>query len=136
MKYLYLGIFVDSTDLFSLFPPTLEKVIEYPHITLGFKMPYESEVLLEPLFNMPVNILIQGYGKNETNEGVRVSVLTDNIVLNQFLSEIVVPHITLSVSEDGKPVNTKNVQFMPIEPSVITGKVGAMSRGSLVFKPI
>ena len=45
--------------------------------------------------------------------------------LRELFNAIPIPHITLSVSEEGKPVNTANLEFHSIgNPATVTGIFG------------
>lgn len=120
----YCGIFVDSEELYQKMPGTLDKVIEHPHVTIKYR-PEEQE-LHGHLIGQNVEIEAIGYGKDEENEGLLVRLKADNDELQKLCDQIPVPHITLSISENGKAVNTSNLQFAELqEPFLINGSYGA-----------
>lgn len=45
-----------------------------------------------------------------------------------MIDQIEVPHITIAVSSEGKPVNTKNLNFEDINPIEMEGKYGGYDR--------
>lgn len=105
MGIIYEGFFVNpKIDLIS----TLDKDIEFKHITTEFK-PAKTH---EYLYGKTARFAIVGYGNDYTNEGVKVNLVSceDNELVDLFDS-IFIPHITLSVSNDGKPVNTSKIDF-------------------------
>lgn len=126
--YEYVGCFVDQEELLEKLKDVgtghLDRVIKYTHVTFEYK----PETVDETLFGEELGIKIVGYGKNGENEGVRVELTTENPRLREMISEIEIPHITLSVSEKGKPVNTKYLSYSPIYPIKITGIYGGYVR--------
>lgn len=111
-----------------------KKVIEAPHVTLMYR-PLEREVPRE-LFGKDFTLVIDGYGYNEENEAFRVRLQPDvgaadfdleacDAVQKMLDGRDVQPHITLSVADGGKAVNSKNLRFDPIEPISIGCVFGA-----------
>lgn len=123
-KVVYTGAFVDSKDLalklseHGVIRSKLWREIQNTHVTFQFR----PEEVDESLYGCPVDIRVVGYGVNPQNEGLLVEVSCANEAVQKLSEQVKVPHITLSVSEDGKPVNTRYVDFAPIEhPFVIRG---------------
>lgn len=111
-----------------------KKAIDSPHVTLAYK-PLSSEVPRE-LFGKEFTLVIDGYGYDAENEGLSVKLQPDvgaadfdkesfETVQKILDDRGVKPHITLSVSKDGKAVNTKNLRFDPVEPISIGCVLGA-----------
>ena len=101
----------------------LEREIEQPHVTVAYK---PSEIPFH-LFGETVRAVITGYGADAQNEGVSVVLHSDNTELNALLDEVAVPHITLSISADGKAKNTARLRFEPINRVVeLKGLFGEM----------
>lgn len=125
----YLAYFVSAEELFHKLSgfgtPCLERPITYTHVTFEY-LPEEVD---RSLFGDTVQIQVIGYGKNQENEGVKISLHSENPVLQKMYEDIAVPHITLSVSADGKAVNTSDLEFEPIEPFEITGVFGGFVDG-------
>lgn len=125
----YVGFFVDRFALDDILQQIrgdngLCRSIQCPHITTEYR-----PVEINPnLFGSSVSVVIDGYGKNETNEGFRVCLQSDDPSVQAEIDKIAqkgsIPHITTSVSEDGKPVNTRYLDFESIEPVVIEGTFG------------
>ena len=103
----------------------LKRTIERPHVTFEYK---PSSVDFS-LFGEKVSVTATGYGNDGENEGLFVTLETDNDSLKNLIKKIENPHITLSVSENGKPVNTKNLSSVPIEPIKMTAVFGAFVSG-------
>lgn len=123
-KVIYTGAFVDSKDLerkleeYGVERTKLWRQIQDTHVTFQFR-PKEVD---ETLFGLPVDIRVIGYGVNPQNEGLLVEVTCANETVQKLCDQVEVPHITLSVSEDGKPVNTRYVDFVPIKtPFTVRG---------------
>lgn len=130
-KVVYTGVFVDSKDLthklsmHGVKRTKLWREILNTHVTFQ----YRPETVDESLFGSPVDIRVVGYGVNSQNEGLLVEVICANKEVQKLCEQVAVPHITLSVSEDGKPVNTRYVDFVRIEnPFVIQGVYNAFCK--------
>lgn len=119
-KYRYVGIFFNPKTFYhrveSIRKDKKEKQIELPHITLKYK----PEIIDESLFGKEVRVIITGYGSNNNNEGVSVEIeeLSADEKIRRMFSEIAVPHITLSISKNGKAVETKYLQFNTLKKKI------------------
>lgn len=113
---IYEGFFViDSLE------SSLSKDIEYKHITTEFK----PTITHEHLYGKETNFMIVGYGNNQVNEGYLVKMTScEDEELQSLYEKIPVPHITLSVSETGKPVDTAKLTFKNTERFVVRCKFG------------
>ena len=138
----YLALFVDKDCLDQamehLDRPGLEgkKPIEATHLTLAYK-PDQKDVPRE-LFGTKFVLVADGYGYDGENEALRVHLEPDTGAddfdqeafdrIQKILDDRgITNHITLSVSKDGKAVNSKNLDFKPIEPF----RVGCVLGGHL-----
>ena len=103
MNVIYEGFFImDKIN------SKLAKDIEFKHITTEFR-PTKTH---EHLYGTMATFAITGYANDSINEGCSVTLKScDNDELVDLFNNISVPHITLSVSNEGKPVNTKNLNF-------------------------
>ena len=125
-KIKYIGCFFDLRELearLASFPrQPLEKPIDQPHVTFVYRpreVPWEA-------FGQRIPVEIVGYGRDEENEAlaVRFPALPESL---QILADAIpVPHITLSVSRNGKPVNSSRLRFSPVTPFVIEGVFGGL----------
>lgn len=125
-KALWFGLFPADFRTHSMLSTvgTLSCLVDNPHITFGYKVEPHQDIL----WNQIYFIEITGYGNDGVNEGYCVEI-PDCIGQHYFGAET--PHITLSVSEDGSPVNTAFIEFDPLEESiVIPMKFGYFYRGS------
>ena len=125
-KIEYIGCFFDRKTILEKaaqqYPDRLYRTIDCPHVTFAYRpdwIPYEA-------FGCPITVMVVSYGCDGENEafGVELSDLPD--VLQPLAQQIAVPHITISVSRTGKPVNSRYVPFAPIEPFVLRGVFGGM----------
>ena len=125
MKVIYEAFFVQD-DLLS----TLSKDIEYKHITTEFK----PSITHEHLYGQQATFLVTGYGNNRINEGYKVKLIScESNELKELYDSIDIPHITLSISEEGKAVNTQMLDFMPTNEIKITTKFGGFL-GKPIYK--
>ena len=120
----YLGCFfpqeIPSEKLRAIDRKPLSRLIDVPHLTLQFN-PRSIDV---SLFGTEIAVTMLGYGCDGENEGVLVKAHSENPQIQSIIDAVPVPHITLSVSSDGKPVNTARLSFSPIEPVMIKGVFG------------
>lgn len=129
---IYTAAFVNAKELDQLLREhgvqrmKLDREIRDTHVTFQFR----PQTVDESLFGSPVDIRVVGYGVNSQNEGLLVEIFCHNEKVQEiFCEHVELPHITLSVSEDGKPVNTRYVDFVQIEdPFTIQGVYDAFRR--------
>ena len=127
MNYIYTGVFFDKDSLHEVVNKylnisMLERVIENPHVTFEYK-PAKVD---ESLFGLPIKFAVTGYGYNGKNQGLLVEPVLIWTALEGTFKKIKMPHITLSVSVDGKPVDTGNLTFVKIRHRFfICGRYGA-----------
>ena len=112
MKSIYWGIFVPNMG------GSLDKVVIFQHITFGFKTEFPEE-LCEKLVD---DIQIIGYANDGTNEAFSVRI--PEWMMNKYYNGASIPHITLSTSRDGKPVDSGKLNFQLIDPFTIKGMFG------------
>lgn len=131
-KTIYAGIFVDPEDLYGKVSPRLEKSIKDPHITTKFK-PGVEDLNLGQL-GTGAKITAVGYGNDGRNEGLLVQIEADEPEIQKACDALERPHITLSVSEEGRPKDTVNLEFSPLEtPIELTGRYGLFIQGKPEF---
>ncbi len=130
--YTYVGCFVDKDELEEKLQHTVRtklwRTIEAPHVTFE----YQPREVDEELFGEKVQIRMTGYGCDGQNEGVKVELFSANPKIAEMIQKIPVPHITLSVSACGKPVDTRDLRFEPMEPVEIVGIYGAYTNRNTV----
>lgn len=136
MKYIYTGVFFDVAELAEKFSTyigekKLSHIIENPHVTFTFKPKDVSLALL----GKPVRFRVVGYACDGRNQGLQVEVVSICGSLVQEYDSIKVPHITISVSSDGKPVDTGNLKFEPLwNPFEISGTYGVFTDEGVLLK--
>ena len=108
---IYEAFFVDLSTLEKVYPGVLFRQIKFPHVTTAYRPKKTSK----SLYGRTVTIKVTGYANDGEKEGVKVTVITDDPELKKMIENIPVPHITISVAEKGKPVNTGKLNFEPIE---------------------
>lgn len=136
----YLGLFIDRECL----DRALEGVdrtegsadkrpILAPHITLAYKPP-QKDVPRE-LFGKQFVLVADGYGYDGENEAIRAHLEPDtgaadfdketfDKIQGMLDARGITTHVTLSISENGKAVNSKNLDFRPIAPVKIGCTLG------------
>ena len=130
-KVVYAGLFVDPGDLHEKAQPTLEREIEYPHVTTSFK-PNIDQLHLDQI-GEKAKIYAVGYGNDEKNEGLLVRIMSDDPVLQEACDKIETPHITLSISNKGQAKNTAFLDFTMLdEPFMVEGRYGLFSQGKVI----
>lgn len=99
----------------------LENPIARPHITVAYK----PEVVHNNLYGANAYAILRGYGNDGNNEGYSVELVQDCRMrtkdyqkeFSELISSIEKPHITISVSSEGTPLDTKYLEFkaLPFE---------------------
>lgn len=133
-EYIYIGWFVDFQELHGVIDSIrinpLDCDIEFPHITAKFS-PEEVEI---SAFGKRIDVIANGYGNDGENEGILVSIETEDKKMKELFDNIQTPHITIAVSESGRPVNTKNLVFSEIAPIRFTATFGGYNdKGEVVY---
>lgn len=127
-KFQYVGVFFEAdyfmNEISKICDNHLFRVIQNPHITFAYK----PSTIDESLFGERVVVKMVAYGNNGINEGVKVELVSANEAVRTAFSQIEIPHITISVSESGKPVNTRYLDFSQIEPIEIEGIYGGWEK--------
>lgn len=121
---IYTGVFFEEN-----FNNKLDKKIQFPHVTNQFK-PTKVDY---SLFGQEVVFKVIGYGINEENEGYLVELVNATQEIKNAFANIEKLHITISVSQTGKPVNTKNLDFKPIQPFYLKGRYGGYEKNKVVY---
>ena len=125
MNIVYEAFFVQST-----LPSKLSKDIEFKHVTTEYK----PAISHEHLYGQQATFVITGYGNDEVNEGYSVKLVScESDELRELYEAIPVPHITLSISPEGKAVNTKNLEFGPTDEFTVLTKFGGFL-GKPIYK--
>ena len=125
-KYIYTACFINRNELLSAMEANglsgqhLDRIIDCPHVTLLFK----PEDPMEAVFGEEVQVEVYAYGNDARNEGLAVNVVSDNVVINELLQNVQVPHITVSVAEDARPVDTATIKFERTASFILKGVYG------------
>lgn len=108
----------------------MAKNVEYKHITTEFR-PSKSH---EYLYGQTAKFLITGYGNDDVNECYKVQLVScESEELRELYEAISIPHITLSTSLEGKPVNTSKLNFESIDGFTVLTKFGGFIGGEPIF---
>ena len=96
---------------------------------------------LHSLVGKEIEVSLDGFAYNDRNAGFRVSVVTPDVVVCNFLKGML-PHITTSVGAEGRPVDTpklfdgsfENVNFVQVDShQTIVGRVGLFCSDGQVY---
>jgi hypothetical protein len=98
----------------------LENPISNPHVTVAYK----PEKPHRKFYGEEAFVMVMAYGNDGDNEGYFVKIIPNDIYtgicdeadkdFSNLLENVKTPHITLSVSNDGIPKNTVNLDFKPV----------------------
>jgi hypothetical protein len=128
---IYTGIFFNPSDP-GLSPEKagdyLERPIKDPHVTFSFR-PDPGKLFPEDMIGKEVSIKVVGVGNDGRNHGYEVEVPPE---LKEYYDGAPTPHITISTSLEGKPVDTKNLDFKRIPPLNLKGKIGHFTSSGVV----
>lgn len=130
----YIGCFFNKSEVLEIAKnfgdERLAKVIENPHVTFWY-MP-ESEFF--NLYGERVNVTVIGYGNDGKNEALLVELSSDNEEINELISKIKVKHITVSISLDGKAVDSNYIEYEECEERYkLVGVFGAFRTTGEVY---
>lgn len=126
----YFGLFLsaeNSNILIEKSLTTLENIVRYPHVTLLYNQLERKSV---PEMGNEYEIIIIGHGIDTNNQGFLVKLPNS---LKKYLNKDSKPHITVSLSSDGKAVDTKKLTFQKITPFNVIGKFGFFDGVSIKF---
>lgn len=132
-QFIYLGCFINSEELDAAISGIrrnrLKREIQHPHITIS----YRPERVKRSMFGKLIHVTIIGYGNDEMNEGLLVRLYSDDSDVQAMIERVCVPHITLSVSSEGKSLNTRYLSFESIAPIQLTGRFGGFTQNGRVI---
>jgi hypothetical protein len=119
--------------------PSLPKEIPYPHVTFyynGGKVDATAKKIIDECIDfIGENATVKGdaYGNDGKNEGIAVEICS-GCKIPYYGAET--PHITISLAEGAKAVDTAFLNFSRINftPFIITGKIGFfMEDGTIAY---
>jgi hypothetical protein len=123
---IYTALFINEEDRRT---SRLDKTIEFQHITHQFR----PKTVDERLFGQQATLKVVGYGINEENEGYLVEIVEASEELREAFASVEVPHITIGISNSGKAVNTRYLEFEEIEPFEIVATYGGFCGDHVKF---
>lgn len=108
------------------FEGLLEHQVEKQHVTTAFR----PETAHAALYGQKATFRVVGYGNNGINEGFLVKLEScDSDTLRNLISKVKVPHITLSVSDGGRPVDTARLTFESVDGPLVETVFGGFMEG-------
>jgi len=128
---IYEGFFISGLE------GSLDKLVKNQHITTDFR----PENPHPELYGEKAFFIVTGYGNDGENEGLSVELYGETKEhlkeqLRELYEKIPVPHITLSVSEEGKPVNTSRLVFSgeKFKGRVLSATFGAFNGQGVIYE--
>lgn len=131
-KIIYYGVFFDeeeSKKLYKLDKKPLEKIAKDLHVTFRY-FPFPNE-RINDVVGKEISLKVIGYGNNEKNSALLVEVPSEfkKYYRHRFKKDgnviFIVPHITLSLSNDSTPKESRDLNFARLNnPITITGRFG------------
>ena len=132
----YEGIFFDkdTSDIIRLIEKEkLEKKVKNLHCT--FKFHPKDDEIFDELVGKEIEIALVGYGCDGNNSGFQVEL--PEYIKDYYINyeednpeSLKVPHITTSLAEGAKAVDTKNLDFEPLpKKCIIKGRFGYFIAG-------
>lgn len=125
----YEGIFFDEDEVKKIQAYETHKLAnihECIHCTFIYK-PTDKEIYNE-LVNKEISVYLTSYGYDENNSGFLIEFPKEYRKYYRNLDKnnnIVKPHITTSISDNGEAKNTRNLTFYPLKEKIkVTGKFG------------
>ena len=115
---IFWGLFFDGEP--DLPKGTLERDVEHKHVTFGYKKPMPMHLL-----GRKSSVIVDGYGNDGDNEALFVELDPDIQEYHDGGRADSPYHITLSTSENGKPVDSAKLDCQAIgRPYVLEGTFG------------
>jgi hypothetical protein len=127
-RYNYTGCFLDPASCDILKSKRLGKPLANQNEIFHMTILFHPENPDETLFGEIITMRVVGYGIDNENEGFLVEAFSDDPELQKLIDARDVLHITMSISENGKHRNTRNLHFEPIEVFEISGRYGGYVR--------
>ena len=125
----YEGLFFDENEVKKIKSYELNdlgNIHECIHCTFVYKP--NKDKLYEELLNKEISIYLISYGSNKNNSGFEVEIPKEYMkYYNNFdiHGNYVKPHLTSSISDNGKSKDTCKLKFTPLKEKVkITGRFG------------
>lgn len=122
----YVGIFFDDDEkIHCLEKNRLENVNDKIHVTFCYH-PTNLEIF-DKIVGNSIKVKLIGYGSDVNNSGFKVKFSNKyNKYYQNYDSnnKLKIPHITASLSKDGKASDTKNLIFHKINTVTLVGKFG------------
>ena len=98
---------------------SLDIIISGPHVTLAYNPNELQKKMLMPYIGREVDVKVIGYANDGNNEGYQVELPSWLPYFNKAI-----PHITISISKNSRPVKTGYLEFNAIEETfTLKGKV-------------
>lgn len=125
----YEGIFFDDEEVKKIQKyesHRLKNIHEKIHCTFVYRP--SNDELYDELLNKEIDVYLISYGYSKNNSGFEIEIDSkymkyyNNLDSNNNIKK---PHITASISDNGKSKNTDKLNFVPLEKKVkIKGKFG------------
>lgn len=125
----YEGIFFDEEEVKKIQAYELNRLAnihECIHVTFIYKP--DNDHIYDELLNKEIDVYLISYGSSKNNSGFEVEIPEEYMkYYNNYdiQGKYVNPHLTASISDNGKAKDTHNLKFTPLKEKIkITGKFG------------
>lgn len=132
----FTGLFFTGEETQKLIRLEPIKLVKRPrsfHCTFGFKPSIEDIIKFNEIVGETGNVIVEGYGQDKDNTGYRIIIPQEYIKYFRNFDKngiLKIPHITMSLSQKGRAVNTCNLNFESLaEPFTTTGRFGFYING-------
>ena len=105
------------------------RIVENVHCTFAFRPTAEQIAEFLPYVGKRFDLSVVGYGADEQNSGFSVSIPSDLLYLYHGSIQ---PHITTSLADDGRAVNTGKLSFSPIDSFSVVGTMGLFTETGII----
>lgn len=127
-QVIYQGIFFNDEAIITMANNPLSNVVKNMHITFSFK---PTVLFPKEVVGQRFDIKVIGEGCDGQNHGFLVEIPEE---LKRYYKGSKQPHITVSLADGAKAVNTSNIEFKTIEPFTISGRVGFYTKDKVAYQ--
>ena len=111
----YEGLFFDEEEINKMYKlETHHLPLKHDEIHCTFAYKPKEEDLIDDLIGKEIDIYLTGYGHNDNNSGFEVEIPYEYLVYYKNYDKegkIIKPHITVSVSGNAVPHQTRKLEF-------------------------
>ena len=122
--YYYTGCFLNEAASLELKKHRRGRSLSKENTDFHMTIQFSPQNVDERYFGEQIKLNIIGYGSSKDNEGFLVEAFSKSENVQRLIDLVEVPHVTMSVSENGRHHNTQFLSFQDIEPFEVIGIYG------------